>query len=156
MKNNEKFTLFEDEGSSFDFKKEFFKYFYYKKLFILSFIICFSYCYFKIKYTNEIYKSSSKILILDEDKSLIPSAENLFSSKINLEDEIEQLKSIPVLEETCENLKLYISVVAKGELEKTKIFNHPFEIVEKLRSTGAYELFLLEDSYQIKDYKCCF
>ena len=73
-----------------------------------SFYIVFSLCaYFFNRYTPKVYDTTAKIQILDKKQSSMemPSAEDLFSnSKINLENEIEILKSSPILERLLEIL----------------------------------------------------
>ena len=72
-----------------------------------------------LRYTSKVYTSTAKIKVLDKKESSfeLPSAEDLFShSKINLENEVEILKSYPILEKVVGNLNLTTSFVAIGDI----------------------------------------
>jgi uncharacterized protein involved in exopolysaccharide biosynthesis len=60
----------------------------------------FFYCFFNNRYTPKVFFYNAKIQILDKKQNNLemPSAEDLFSnSKINLENEIEIIKSSSIL-----------------------------------------------------------
>ena len=110
----------EIENSSFDLKKEFFKYFFYWKYFLLSLVFCLLAAFSYIKYTNSIYETTAKIKILDKKDSALemPTAEDLFaSSKINLENEKELLLSYPILKKVVAELNLNLSVYEQGDIQ---------------------------------------
>ena len=92
----------------FRFKKEFFKYLYYWKYFLISCTICLVVAYTYLRYSEKIYNSSTKIQIIDKKQASLelPTASELFSkSKINLENEIEIIKSNPIIEKVIRKLK---------------------------------------------------
>ena len=98
----------EKEDHDFDIKKEFFKYFFYWKYFLLSIVLCLVTAFLYIRYTDRIYETTAKIKILDKKDSALemPTAEDLFSaSKINLENEKELIISYPIIKKVVEKLK---------------------------------------------------
>lgn len=153
------YNPFEVEDN-FDFKKEFFKYFHFWKYFVgaigLFLIVAFLY----LRYTSKIYTSTAKIKVLDKKESSLelPSAEDLFSnSKINLENEVEVLKSYPILEQVVKNLNLTTSFVAIGDIMQSLEVNTPFKFVSTISSDSItndkeYRLDLSSQGLKIIDY----
>ena len=83
-------------NDNFDIKKEFYKYFFYWKYFLLTIVFCLFIAFFFLKYSSNIYETTAKIKILDKKDSALemPTAEDLFSSsQINLENEKELIIS---------------------------------------------------------------
>ena len=63
----------------------------------------------------------------------MPSAEDLFSnSKINLENEIEIIKSSSILNEVIKNLNLNLFVEEVGEIMTSRVLDYPFKIENKI------------------------
>ncbi|MDA9325346.1 polysaccharide biosynthesis tyrosine autokinase [Flavobacteriales bacterium] len=128
---------FQETDDEFDLKKEFFKYFFFWKYFLVS-ILFFLFCaYIFNRYTAKVYDTTAKIQILDKKQSSMdmPSAEDLFSnSKINLENEIEILKSFPVLERVIRNLDLNIYVEGVGDVMNGQILSYPFNFTSKINT----------------------
>ena len=127
---------FQETDDEFDLKKEFFKYFFFWKYFLVS-ILFFLFCaYIFNRYTPKVYDTTAKIQILDKKQSSMemPSAEDLFSnSKINLENEIEILKSSPILERVIKNLDLNIYFEEVGDVMSSQILSYPFTFTSKIK-----------------------
>ena len=71
------------------------------------------------RYTPKIFSTTAKIQILDKKQNNLemPSAEDLFSnSKINLENEIEIIKSSSILNDVVKNINLNLFVEGVGEI----------------------------------------
>ena len=70
-----------DADDDFDFKKEFFKYLYYWKYFLISAAIILAIAYTYLRYSQKIYNSSAKIQIIDKKETSLelPTASELFS-----------------------------------------------------------------------------
>jgi capsular exopolysaccharide synthesis family protein len=69
----------------------------------------------------------------------MPSAEDLFSnSKINLENEIEVIKSSSILNEVIKNLNLNFFVEGVGDIMTSRILEYPFEIEMKPQVDSSY------------------
>lgn len=152
----------ETEDYSRDLKKEFFKYFFYWKYFLLAIVLCLFTAFFYIKYTNNIYATTAKIKILDKKESALemPTAEGLFSSsKINLENEKELIVSYPILKKVVKGLNLNLSVYELGDIQTSLRIKgeYPFVIKSKIKRkdiiASEYKLVLKEDGMQIIDYQ---
>ena len=149
-----------DSEDNFDFKKEFFKYFYFWKYFVgvsfLFLIVAFLY----LRYTSKVYSSAAKIKIIDKKESSLelPTASELFSnSKINLENEIEVIKSYPILSRVAENLSLYISVISIGDIMESLKVEYPFEINLRIPidsiSNSNFRLNTTKEGFEILDFQ---
>ena len=152
---NSNFNNNDGVENSFDIIKEFYKYFFFWKYFVLSLIIGISISYLKNRYTPKIYESNAKIQILDENQTNLemPSAEDLFSnSKINLENEIEIIKSSSILNQVIKNLNLNVSVEGVGDLMTSRILDYPFDIITKFNTDTASDISysLLIDDNKLK------
>jgi len=131
--SNSNFQEIDDE---FDLKKVFFKYLFFWKYFLVSVLFSLSCAYLINKYTPKVYDTTAQIQILDKKQSSIemPSAEDLFSnSKINLENEIEILKSAPILETVIRNLDLNIYIEGIGDIMSSQILSYPFKFTSKIK-----------------------
>ena len=131
MNNNTSFNSFQQDEDSFDFIKEFFKYFFFWKYFLLSIVVCLSAAFLINKYTAKVFTTSAKIQILDKNQNNLemPSAKDLFStSNINLENEIEIIKSSSILGEVINNLNLNLFVESVGDVMKARVLVYPFKI----------------------------
>ena len=148
-----------DSEENFDFKKEFYKYFSFWKYFLGTSIFLLITAFIYIKYTSKVYTSTAKIKVLDKKESSLelPSAEDLFShSKINLENEVEVLKSYPILEEVVRNLNLTTSFIAIGDIMESLEVSIPFEYFSERTSDSItkqeYRLNITDEGLEIIDY----
>ena len=149
-----------DSQDNFDFKKEFFKYFYFWKYFVGTAIFFLVIAFLYLRYTSKVYESTAKIKIIDKKESSLelPTASELFSnSKINLENEIEVIKSYPVLSHVAENLSLYISVTAIGDIMESLTIDYPFEISLTMPfdslSKSVFRLNITNEGFEILDFQ---
>tara|TARA_B100001057_G_scaffold498883_1_gene607488 strand:- start:205 stop:2586 length:2382 start_codon:yes stop_codon:yes gene_type:complete len=154
--NNTRFNNFQQDDNSFDYVIEFFKYFFFWKYFLISIIICFSVAFLFNRYTAKVYTTSAKIQILDKKQNNLemPSAEDLFSSsKINLENEIEIIKSSSVFVEVINNLNLNLFVEEVGDIMTSRVLDYPFKIKTKnttdSTSNFSYNLLINEKTLEI-------
>ena len=88
-----------EEDSSFDLKQELFRYLRFWPWFLIGLLVCLIGSYFYLRYAPRIFQTTAKIKILDADKGLeLPSSTFVFRrSSINLENEIEILRSYRIL-----------------------------------------------------------
>lgn len=149
-----------DTEDSFDFRKEFFKYLFFWKYFIVFLIFCLSIAFVYIRYTAKVFETTSKIKILDKKDSALelPSAEDLFShSKINLENELEVVKSYSILELVVRNQNLTTSVLDNGNIMSVLVVDYPFTITSKLPIDSLSEMLFninfTDKGLQIIDYQ---
>ena len=121
-----------NETNISQFKKIIFKYLFFWKWFVLSLVICISISVFFLRYTHNVYSTSAKVKILDKKKASItlPSAKDLFSkSNINIENEIEILKSYPILKNVVENLRLNTVFYGIANIKEIHLLSFPFSFV---------------------------
>ena len=152
------FNQLESEDN-FDFKKEFFKYLYFWKYFVGASILFIVIAFMYLRYTSKVYNAAAKIKIIDKKESSmeLPTASELFSnSKINLENEIEVIKSYPILSQVVENKNLHTSVISIGDIMESLTVDYPFEIslnfpIDSL-SKSSYRLNMTAEGFEITDY----
>ena len=83
------------------------------------------------RYSNKIYQTEAKVLIIDKNETALnlPSVEDLFSkSNINLENEIEIIKSTPILEKIIKKQKLNRIVYSRDKLGYMISESYPFKV----------------------------
>ncbi|MEC9303045.1 MAG: polysaccharide biosynthesis tyrosine autokinase [Bacteroidota bacterium] len=115
-----------------NFQKEFLKYFFYWKYFLISAVMFLVVAYTYLRYSEKIFDTYAKIQIIDKKQSSLelPTASELFSkSKINLENEIEIIKSDPIIKTVVKNLNLRVEVIEIGNIMRTLSVDYPFEII---------------------------
>ena len=123
----------EEKQNSFDFFEHFFFYLRYWHYFLLSSVLCFFIVKYYLNHTVAIYETKAKVKIIDDSKngfSLPNSPIALFSkNKVNLDNEIEVLKSYRLLEQVCKSLNLNTQYFHFGYLNNIEIWkNRPFAI----------------------------
>ena len=157
--NNDNLNNF-DSDDDFDFKKEFFKYLYFWKYFLLSLVLCSAFAFTYLRYTNKLFETNAKIKILDKKDSAreLPSAEDLFSnSKINLENELEILTSYSILEQVVINKNLTTSVSVNGDVMSSLALDYPFTVISKLTidslNNMLFDVDFTDNSLKIIDYQ---
>lgn len=117
-----------------EIKKEIYKYSRYWYVFLISVVIAVILVQLKLRYTAKEYTTVSKIKILDKGKGLeLPSAALIFNrSNINLDNEIELLKSYDVLEKVVDRTDLTSRWYDQGSVLTTEITNLPFKVQKKI------------------------
>tara|TARA_Y100000766_G_C18914572_1_gene610346 strand:+ start:3725 stop:6088 length:2364 start_codon:yes stop_codon:yes gene_type:complete len=131
-----------DKNSDLDLKANFFKYFYFRKYFLLSLVFCLIIAFLYNRYSDQIVETSAMIKILDKQNTSLelPTADEIFSnSKINLENEIEVIKSYSILKKVVENQNLTISVKSVGSVKSVLTTDHPFKIISKISSDSIFK-----------------
>lgn len=94
----------------------------YWPLFVLFLSLSLSATFLYLRYANPTYQASAKILIKDDSKtgfgpknSMI-SQLDLFGSKTNVENEMEIVRSVPVLRQAARKSRSYVKVYDKGNV----------------------------------------
>lgn len=128
-------------------KTEVLKYFKYWYWFILGILLALFGAYIYLRYTPKIYKASAKIQILNKTKGLeLPSSAFIFNrSNINLENEVEILKSYRIIENVVEKLDLATRYFEEGNVLTTEIDDLPFDIVKTKANDSVHKF----SSYKI-------
>lgn len=140
----------------FDFKKELFKYAYYWKYFLISTIITFSLSYLYIRYTNPIYSVESKIKIIqDKDKGFMLPTNLLLATKsqVNIENEIETVRSKRLFGRVISQLNLTTSYFYKGKFRNTEAWNAPIKITSLHNKDSIFKSFSFNILAFKKGYK---
>ncbi|MDB2317673.1 hypothetical protein N9V23_02850 [Flavobacteriales bacterium] len=121
-------------------KEELRKYSSFWPWFVVGITLAIFASFLYLRYTPLTFQTIAKVRILDEKESLeLPSASSLFSqSKINLENEIEGIKSYPILEEVSNRLNLHANLYAVGHIKSSRLTQFPFDF-ELKPSTGSSE-----------------
>ena len=123
----------QEKHNNFDFLEHFFVYLRYWHYFLISAIVCFFVVKYYLNHTVSLYESKAKVKIIDDSKNsfILPnSPAALFTkSKVNLDNEIEVLKSYRILEQVCKSLNLNNQYYNVGYLNNIEIWkNRPFTI----------------------------
>jgi tyrosine-protein kinase Etk/Wzc len=147
------------EERNFDFKHFALKYLKYWYVFIISIVVAFFIARYYNWYTSPIYKSSCRLIIKDENSN--NSAENILKDlsnmkrNVNLENEIQILKSKTLVTKAIEQLELNISYLQQGSIKSTELYTRsPFMIKIDTLNELAYFVdldiaFLDQNTFQI-------
>jgi capsular exopolysaccharide synthesis family protein len=135
-----------DQGETI--KNQIRKYARYWYWFVIGVILAVLGAYLYLRYTPRIYSSSAKIKILNKTKGLeLPSSAFVFNrSNINLENEIEIIKSYRIIEDVVKRLNLTMQYYEEGNILTTEIDKFPF----KLTKTIPNDSIVSHSSYKIK------
>ena len=131
-----------DNFNSINVKQIFFKYFFHWRIFLLSLILILSATFILLRYTHNVYSSTAKIKIIDEKEGVLDltSTSDLFSnSSINIDNELEILKSKPILINVVEDLNLTNEFFVEGDVLMTQSTEFPFRYVSKINNKDIFE-----------------
>lgn len=112
-------------------KNELFKYLSFWKVFVISIFISIIISSLYLRYTSDVYQTNAKIEILDDamDREMaLPTAMTIFNrSTINLENEIQTLKSKKLIERVVYETQSYIYYKVVGNVISSIIAKSQFE-----------------------------
>jgi capsular exopolysaccharide synthesis family protein len=116
-----------------DLLKELFKYLRYWYYFLACIIIALVSANIYIRYKNSIYAIESKVKILDESKNGLKLPSELLGmmaarSGLNLENEIEVLKSRRLFSTVVSELNLTTIYFSKGKFKNSELWNVPIKV----------------------------
>ncbi len=144
----------------------FYKYIRFLPLFILSVSFALLIAYIYLRYTIPIYSVSGSMIIRSEQPGgqRKNDVENLINGTKadNIQNEIEVLKSRPLMQRIVDSLQLQYSYTAKGRFKEVNIYNlGPFymealEIADSTRSFTFKLKFLNSKVFRINDDKNTF
>ncbi len=143
-------------------KEEFLKYLSYWKWILLSTIIMLLACYFYLRYASDVFETSAKIQVLDSSSSSfeMPNAGvSIFGDyKVNLENQIENLKSSRIIGNVVDSLNLTTEVYSEGRVKSYELWNNlPFDIIWSLEKDSlknklaAFEIEMTKNGYKLND-----
>lgn len=143
-----------DQGETI--KHEVRKYFRYWYWFTLGVLLALIGAYLYLRYTPKIYSSSAKIKILNKTKGLeLPSSAFIFNrSNINLDNEIEIIKSYRIIEEVVKSLDLTAEYFEEGNVLTTQIDKFPFKFVktipnDSITSFSSYRILIEKSGFKV-------
>lgn len=120
--------------SNLDIKEVLLKYLRYWPWFIATVGLGLLMAILYLKYTTTIYNTQAKIKIIDNSKELNIGTDAVAAmsgrSNINLDNEIEVLKSYRLLSEVVESLDLQINYYVEGNIKTATIWQPPFLLVK--------------------------
>lgn len=145
-----------------NFKEEIFKYLLYWKWILFSIVIILFSCYIYLRYANDVYDTSAKIQVLDSSNSSFKmqnEGTSIFGvSKVNLENQIENLKSSRIVGDVVDSLNLTTEIYSVGRLKSDELWtNAPFDVLwalEKdsiINSSGTLEIETTKSGYKLND-----
>ena len=125
--------LNEDE-TPFNVKEAILKYLRYWPWFLVAVLLTISLGYLYMRWAPITYKSVAKIKIIDDTKEMNIASDAMAlmsgTSKINLENETEILKSYRLLSQVVAELQLDVAYYEVGNVKTTQIWNPPFSITK--------------------------
>lgn len=140
----DQFSTNRSELGNLSLRDLFFKYLRFLPYFIISVAIMLFGAYVYLRYATRIYSSSATMLIAsDQQKSSSNDKfEELFSNNraLNIQNEIEIIKSKPLMERVVKKLNLSTSYLAIGKIKNENIYKYgpflldAFEILDSSRS----------------------
>lgn len=146
----EKPFYFEEEQDALDIKAEIVKYIRFWPWFLGTTLVCLILAFAYLKVTPVTYQTTAKIKILDETSKGLELPKDLNSlfgnSKINLENEVEVLKSYRLLEAVAKDLGLDVRCYDAETLQTVELWPSPFEInfTEVLEQDAGTEVYLIK------------
>lgn len=107
-----------------------------------------------LRYTPKIYSSKAKINVLDDKKGLDVNPFS-FYSKINLEKEIEILRSYPIMEQVVRNQDLTMQFFVEGDVITSEINVLPFDLVktienDSITSSFGYSIIAASNGFKVQ------
>ena len=148
-------------STAFTLREMLFKYLANLPLFILSIAICVGSGYIYIRYKIPIYTASAPLLVKSGDDNLISSSSansndpiNTALSggkRVNLDNEMEQVRSYPVIERVVKNNQFNIQYYKEGNVKRTELYKETdFEFipVEIKDSNAVYSFKVVEANQQ--------
>ncbi|WP_299228516.1 polysaccharide biosynthesis tyrosine autokinase [uncultured Psychroserpens sp.] len=132
------------------------KYLRYWVWFAIGVGLCLLLAFLYLRYTPKVYRSNAKIQILNKAKGIeLPSSAFIFNrSSINLENEIEILKSYRIMEQVVKNLDLTMEFYEEGNVLTSEIDRFPFSILKTVSNDSifraeSFRINIKESSFEI-------
>lgn len=136
------------DQASFNIKELFFKYLRFLPLFILSVSLALGVAFIYLRYSNPVYVANGS-LILKEQKNDAGGDDQKFQQLFfndrskNLQNEIEYLKSQPLMERVVAALNLNFSYYAKGKIKAQNVYHDSPFYIEAINLTDSSSFKLL-------------
>ncbi|MEO5775749.1 MAG: polysaccharide biosynthesis tyrosine autokinase [Flavobacterium sp.] len=153
----------ENSQSEVNILDQIFRYLRYWYWFLISMLVCFFVVKNYLSHTIAIYESKANIKIIDDSKNsfVLPSAgiTSFSKTKVNLDNQIEVLKSNRLLEQVVKNLSLNTQYFNVGYLNNIEIYkNRPFNIdwlstsLDMDTKSFSLEIEIVKNGYKITSF----
>ncbi|OEK07751.1 hypothetical protein A8C32_14765 [Flavivirga aquatica] len=139
-----------NDKDTFNIKEEAVKYIRNWPWFIITMFLFISIAFFYLKYTSVNYKTVGKIKILDDSSKSLELPNGIYSlfesSKVNLENEIEVIKSHRLLENVVKKLNLNVTYFEEGTIKSKEVWITPFKIsqIDSIQKLPENQYFIIE------------
>jgi len=147
-----------------NFKEEIFKYLLHWKWILFSIFLSIVVSLLFLRYTSDVYKTSAKIQILDSSSSAFKMPNDGVSifgtSEVNLENQIENIKSSRIVDIVVDSLNLCTEIQSEGRVKSEELWNNlPFNLVWALEKDSlknkmtSFEIEITKNGYIHNDSK---
>lgn len=145
-----------DQLKALNIKEIFFKYVRFLPLLIISVALSLFVAYMYLRYATPVYQSSGSIAIQDANSNV--SGDDRFQQLFgggtkDIANEIELLRSRPLMEEVVEGLNLNFSYYLKGKLKDENRYNSSFFNLQPLSLTDSSTAFSIKLNFTNKGFK---
>lgn len=126
--NNKQEISHENHESDFNIREQVEKYLVHWKWFALSVIVVLGLAFLYLRYSTPLYKATATILVKDDKKGGLASELSVLSdlgvgtSKSNVDNEVEILKSRTLTEKTVSKLHLNIHYLSHGRVKSSELY----------------------------------
>lgn len=126
--NNKQEISQENHESDFNIREQIEKYLVHWKWFLLSVIVVLGLAFLYLRYSTPLYKATATILVKDDKKGGLASELSVLSdlgvgtSKSNVDNEVEILKSRTLTEKTVSKLHLNIHYLSHGRVKSSELY----------------------------------
>ena len=154
----------QSQSIKINLKEELFKYLLNWNWILLSVVITCLICSFYLRYASDVYETSAKIQVLDSSTSSfkMPSeGVSIFgTSKINLENQIENIKSSRIIGSVVDSLNLTTEIYSVGRVKSYELWNNsPIKVIWALEKdslknkTISFEIEITKTGYKLADFE---
>ncbi|WP_203296452.1 GumC family protein [Luteirhabdus pelagi] len=159
MKNSQYVLDVKEEEQAFDVKETLRRYLQYWPWFLVAILVALAIGYVYIQYAPDTYATEARVKIKDDSKELEiaqdPMALLEGGPKINLEDEIEILKSYRILSQVVEELNLDVVYYEEQSFTEAEILQPPFNLTKEfindsLQEAISFQVVLTNNSAEVR------
>lgn len=165
--NHEQLNTNKSELWNLSLKDLFYKYVRYLPLFLLSVAFALLIAFAYLRYTTRIYSATATMLIKNNQQSGGSSdkVEDIISGNNrnqNIQNEVEVLKSKPLMARVVDQLKLQFTYTAKGKVKDFNIYTQgpfiieAFEIADSLRGFSMVIKFVNDHEFRVNNESVSF
>lgn len=141
-----------NEASNLSIKDLFYKYIRFLPLFLISVALSLLVAYVYLRYATLVYQSAGTMVIQNDNQSggSNDKLEQLLVSdgNKNIQNEIEYLRSRPLMERVVKSLNLNFSYFAQGNIKELNVYKSSPFVVEALEIADSGATFMLDLQFE--------